>query len=162
VERPADLPAAMVKAYSYGRMAVIEQFISGLEVAVAVIETADGPQALPPVAIRPDSGVYDYESRYTAGATKFVCPADLPAAVTARCVEVALTAHRVLHLRDISRTDLIVDDTGEPVFLEGNVAPGMTDTSTVPLAIETAGFDFGQVLAQLVDRAWSRVYNAGR
>ncbi|MDR1386734.1 MAG: D-alanine--D-alanine ligase [Propionibacteriaceae bacterium] len=152
-----DLPAAMVGAYSYGRVAVVERFVSGVEVAVAVVDTEAGPKAYPPVEIRPESGVYDYESRYTAGATSFLAPADLPPEIIQRCVETALTAHQTLSLRDISRIDLIVDAAGVPYFLEGNVAPGMTETSTVPLAIEAAGESFGQVLADLVRRAQARL-----
>jgi D-alanine-D-alanine ligase len=151
-----ELPGAMVRAYNYGRVAVVERFVEGVEVAVPIVDVGDGPRAYPPVEIRPDSGVYDYESRYTMGATEFICPADLDPATTERCLNVALTAYEALALRDLGRIDLIVDAAGVPVFLEGNVAPGMTETSTVPLAIETAGEDFADVMAQLVDKAARR------
>lgn len=149
VDAVEDLPAAMVKAYSYGTVAVVEEFITGTEVIVAVIDTGDGPRALPPIEIHPDSGVYDYEARYTAGATRFVIPTELPDEVSRRCTRMALTVHEVLGLSDLSRTDIIVNEDGYPVFLEVNVSPGMTETSTVPLAIEGAGLDVGEVLAQL-------------
>jgi len=77
VSRPEELPAAMVGAYAYGQVAVVEQFVSGTEVAIAVVDRGAGPQALPVVEIRPDSGVYDYTARYTAGATRFLCPAEI-------------------------------------------------------------------------------------
>jgi D-alanine-D-alanine ligase len=156
VDGPEELPQAMVKAYNYGRVAVVEEFVTGQEVAVAVIDRGAGPEAYPPIEIRPDSGVYDWEARYTPGATQFLCPADLDAAAIARCRETALAAYKALSHRDYSRMDLIVDAAGTPVFLEANVAPGLTETSTVPLAIEAAGQDLGEVLAALVDRAAAR------
>lgn len=156
VERIEDLPAAMVQAYAYGGVAVIERFVSGREVAVSVIDTGDGPVALPAVEIIPDSGVYDYSARYTAGATRFIAPASIDADVAARCAELAIGAHTALGLRDLSRTDLIIDADGTPVFLEANVAPGMTETSTMPLAMEAAGLDLGQVLSDLVGKAGRR------
>ena len=111
--------------------------------------------ALPAVEIRPRSGVYDYVSRYTAGETRFLCPAEVDEVTAAACAEMALTAHRVLGLRDLSRTDMIVAD-GEPVFLEVNVAPGMTETSTLPLAIEASEEDFAAVCGRLVALARQR------
>ncbi|MDR0960767.1 MAG: D-alanine--D-alanine ligase [Propionibacteriaceae bacterium] len=151
-----DLPGAMVLAYSFGRVAVIEEFIEGTEVAVPVVDYADGPRAYPPVEIRPNSGVYDFEARYTPGATDFISPADLPESTLDACRAVALAGHRALGLRDLSRADIIVTPEGEPVFLEMSVAPGMTDTSVLPLSIESAGESFADVLAHLVRQAAER------
>ena len=162
VERAEDLPSAMVGAYAYGAVAVIEEFIAGTEVTVAVIDrggafgVAPGPAALPAVEIRPDSGVYDYAARYTAGATRFLCPAEVPDDVARACSTLALKVHDVLGLRDISRTDLIITPDGEPVFLEVNVAPGMTETSAVPLAIEAGGWSLGKMCVDLVSAAAAR------
>ncbi len=156
VTRAEELPSAMVGAYAYGPVAVVEQFIAGTEVTVAVVDRGQGPAALPAVEIRPDSGVYDYTARYTAGATRFLCPAEVSAEVAERCAALALTVHAELGLRDLSRTDLIVTDAGEPVFLEVNVAPGMTETSAVPLAIEAAGWSLGRMCADLVRTAHAR------
>ncbi|GAA2094060.1 D-alanine--D-alanine ligase [Microlunatus panaciterrae] len=150
------LPSAMVGAFAYGPVAVVESFVEGTEVTVAVVDRGAGPTALPVVEIRPDSGVYDYAARYTAGATRFLCPAEVPDEVAARCAAVALRVHDVLDLADISRTDLIIDAEGEPVFLEVNVAPGMTETSAVPLAIEAAGWSLGKMCADLVRAASMR------
>ena len=150
-----ELPAAVVTAFSYGDVAIVEEFIDGLEIAVTVLDLGDGPEALPAVQIQPRSGVYDYTARYTAGETRFVAPAELPDDVSDACAAMALTAHRVLGLRDLSRTDLIVRD-GVPVFLEVNVAPGMTETSLLPLAIEAADGSFADVCARLVARARER------
>ncbi len=155
VTEAAALPAAMVAAYAYGETAVVEQFIEGTEVAVTVVDTGDGPRALPAVEIRPRSGVYDYTARYTAGETRFLCPAELSDEDAAAAADLALQVHRHLGLRDLSRTDLIVGADG-PVFIETNVSPGMTETSLVPLAVEAAGEDFGELCAALVRHAHDR------
>jgi len=146
----------MVGAYAYGSVAVIEDFVAGTEVTVAVVDRGNGPIALPAVEIRPESGVYDYAARYTAGATRFLCPAEVEPDVTHACADVALRVHAILGLRDLSRTDLIITADGEPVFLEVNVSPGMTETSAVPLAIETAGWSLGKMCADLVRAAAAR------
>ena len=99
--------------------------------------------------IRPDGGVYDYTARYTAGATEFVVPAELDPPIAAECARVAVTRTRSLGLRDLSRCDLIVDEDGVVWFLEVNVAPGMTETSLVPLSVEAAGLELGAVFASL-------------
>ena len=113
----------MVHAFSYGDTALVETFVVGREVAVPVMDTEDGPQALPVVGISPDGGVYDYTARYTAGSTVFDVPADLPAETARACAEVAVAAHRTLGLRDLSRSDLIVDAQGRVWFLEVNDRP---------------------------------------
>lgn len=156
VRTAEQLPAAMVNAFAYGDDALLEQFIVGLEVAVPVINDGSGPRVLPAVAILPDGGVYDYTARYTAGSTEFVTPAPLDDETAAEVARVALTAHEALGLRDISRSDLIIDDEGRVWFLEVNVAPGFTETSTVPLAIAAAGLDLGAVCADLIQAAISR------
>jgi len=151
-----ELPSAMVSCFSYGSIALVEQFVAGVEIAVPVIDDGSGPRALPAVQIRPDGGVYDYTARYTAGATEFVVPAPLDDALVAECARVAETAHRALGLRDLSRSDLIVDEAGKVWFLEVNVAPGMTETSLVPLALEAAGLDLGKVFVDLSTAAIRR------
>ena len=156
VHTAEELPAAMVNAFAYGDVALLERFVTGLEVAVPVVDDGSGPRALPAVAIQPDGGVYDYTARYTAGATEFVTPAPLSDEVAAEVARVALLAHEVLGLRDVSRSDLIVDEDGRVWFLEVNVAPGFTETSTVPLAISAAGLDLGSVCAAMVQAAVAR------
>ncbi|MDR2973108.1 MAG: D-alanine--D-alanine ligase [Propionibacteriaceae bacterium] len=152
VDRIEDLPTALVNAYSYGRVAVVEEFIEGTEIAVPVFDLGDGPIAFPPVEIRPASGVYDFEARYTAGATTYVCPAALDYDSVAACQAAAVEAHKSLRLRDLSRADIIVRD-GQPVFIESSVAPGMTETSLVPLSLATADESLADALATLVRRA---------
>jgi D-alanine-D-alanine ligase len=151
-----ELPDAMVNAFAYGAVALIETYVRGTEVAVPVVDDGSGPRALPAVAIRPDGPIYDYTARYTAGSTEFTVPAELPADVLAECARVAVAAHEALGLRDLSRSDLIVGDDGTVWFLEVNVAPGFTETSLVPLSVEAAGLDLGEVLASLVRAASAR------
>ena len=156
VDAVQELPSAMVGAYSYGDLAVVEEFIEGTEVAVTVLELDGELTALPAVEIRPNSGIYDYTARYTAGETRFIVPATLGEEASLACAELAMAAHRVLGLRDLSRADIIVRPDGTPVILETNSAPGMTETSLLPQAAEAAGHDFGLLCARLVDHAWSR------
>ncbi len=156
VRTAEELPDAMVGAFAYGPVALIEHFVEGREVAVPVIDDGTGPRALPVVAIHPDGGVYDYTARYTAGSTEFVVPAALPDPVLEECATVAIAAHEALGLRELSRSDLIVDADGTVWFLEVNVAPGFTETSTVPLSVQAAGLDLGAVLASLVHAATAR------
>jgi D-alanine-D-alanine ligase len=130
--------------------------VTGSEVAVAVIDDGSGPRVLPAVGIEPDGGVYDYTARYTAGSTAFEVPARLSAEAAAECERVALAVHEAFGLRDLSRSDLIVDDEGRVWFLEVNVAPGFTETSLVPLAVQAAGLDLGKVFASLVHAATNR------
>jgi D-alanine-D-alanine ligase len=149
----ADLPTAMVTCFAYGPVALIERCVSGTEVAVAVIDDDGQARALPAVEIHADGGVYDYTARYTAGATEFMVPARLDDRVAAECARVAETAHQLLGLRHLSRSDLMVDAAGTVWFLEANVSPGMTETSLVPLSVESAGLDLGGVFADLSLRA---------
>lgn len=153
VHDTAQLPRAMVDAYTYWDVALVEQFISGTEIGIGIIDTGDGPVALPAVEIEPTSGVYGYEERYNPGLTDFYAPARLPDDVAAAAAETALTAHRALGLRHISRVDLIVDRAGTAWFLEASVMPGLTETSLVPLALESAGHDLGWVYARLAEAA---------
>jgi D-alanine-D-alanine ligase len=153
VRLASDLPGAMMAAFAYGETALIERFVTGTEVAVSVVDEGSGPRALPVVEIVPDGGFYDYGARYTAGATEFFVPARLPEEVLAACAEAATTVHTTLGLRHWSRVDLIVDADGTPWFLEVNVAPGMTETSTFPQAVAAAGLDLGELVRGLVERA---------
>ncbi len=153
VDDIADLPRAMVDAYTYGDVALIEQKIVGTEIAVGIIDTGDGPVALPAVEIVPLSGVYSFEARYNAGETRFFTPARISPEAATRAAEAAITAHTALGLRHISRVDMIVDRAGTPWFLEANVLPGLTETSLLPQALEAAGHDLGWVYAALADAA---------
>ena len=156
VRTAAELPAALLGCFAYGDIALIERLISGTEVAVGVVDLGQGPLALPPVEIVPGDGSYDYAARYTAGKTEFYVPARLPADVAAQATRIAIAAHSVLGLRDISRTDMIVDEAGTPYFLEVNVSPGMTETSTLPMALEASRHAFGPTCVRLLELAAER------
>jgi D-alanine-D-alanine ligase len=153
VESVDQLPRAMVDAYTYCDDVIVEQKITGTEVAVGVIDTGDGPSALPAVEIVPRSGFYGFEARYNAGETTFFTPARLGAEAQEAVAETAVTVHRALGLRHLSRVDLIVDAAGTPWFLEVNVLPGLTETSLVPMALDAAGFELGMVYAALAEKA---------
>lgn len=149
VRSAEELAPAMVAAFAYGDSALVEQYIQGVEVAVSVVDLGEGPHALPAVEIEPRGGIYDYAARYTAGETEFFTPARISDEQAAACAVAAVTAHTALGLRDWSRVDFIVDENG-PVFLEANVAPGMTETSLFPQAAGAAGMTLGRVASQLV------------
>ncbi len=156
VREIAELPAAMVGCLAYADTVLAERYVAGTEVAVTVLEDQDGPRALPAVEIAPESGVYDYAARYTAGLANFHAPARLGEAAAAAVAELAVAAHQLLGLRDVSRTDAVVTQDGVAHFLEVNVAPGLTETSLLPMALETDGTDLGTAFAALVDRAVNR------
>lgn len=156
VHDPSELPAAMVGAFAYGDVALIEQCVVGTEVAVSIIDTESGPIALPPVEIVPDGGFYDYNARYTAGLTEFFCPARISEPVSRAACDLALEVHRRIGLRDYSRVDLMIDASDRPTFLEVNMAPGMTETSLFPQALDAASRDLGTVFAALVRTAIAR------
>ncbi|WP_223693045.1 D-alanine--D-alanine ligase family protein [Leifsonia poae] len=149
VESAEELPRAMVDAYTYSDVALIERKVEGVEVSVAVIDAGEGPRALPAVEIEPVEGAYTFDARYNAGETRFYVPARLSADVAKSVADAATTAHTALGLRHLSRIDLIVDTQGVPWFLEANVLPGLTETSIMPQAIDAAGLVVGDVYAAL-------------
>jgi D-alanine-D-alanine ligase len=156
VHAAADLPSAMVGAFAYGDVVLMEQYVAGTEVAIGVFEQDDDLVALSAVEIVPEGELYDYAARYTAGTTEFFCPARLDEDTAERAQAVALNAHLLLGLRDLSRTDIIIDAAGVPWFLESNVAPGMTETSLFPQALAAAEVGLGSLTARLVQAAVDR------
>ncbi len=156
VRDEAELPTAMVGCFAYHQTALVERYVSGVDIAVSVVDLGEGPYALPAVEIVPRDGVYDYAARYTAGLTTWHVPARLNDSVADSVARIAVDAHVALGLRDLSRVDLIVDEDGNAHVLEVNVSPGMTETSLLPMAVSAAGLDFGKLLATLVDRAAAR------
>ncbi|WP_460394298.1 D-alanine--D-alanine ligase family protein [Actinophytocola sediminis] len=156
VRAAAELPAAMVGCLAYGETVLAERFVEGVEVAVTVIDGPAGPATLPAVEIDPSSGVYDYTARYTAGLTNFHTPARLDDRAAAAVAELAVSAHRLLGLRDVSRTDAIVAGDGTVYFLEVNSSPGLTETSLLPMAAEAGGRSLGEIYTGLIERAVAR------
>lgn len=156
VREAAELPAAMVACLAYAETVLAEKYVDGVEVAITVVDEPDGPRALPAVEIEAESGLYDYAARYTAGLATFHAPARLDDKAAAAVADLAVSAHRLLGLRDVSRTDAVVTADGVAHFLEVNVAPGLTETSLLPMAIESDGGELGAVFASLVERAVAR------
>jgi len=153
VTRAADLPRAMVEAFTYAQEALVETFISGTEVGVTLLNRGSGVEVLPAVEIVPLDGVYSFEARYNAGETTFYAPARLPAETAERVAASALAVYELLGLDYLARIDMIIDGSGQPWLLEANALPGLTETSLVPLAIEAAGYDLAETFAALVARA---------
>jgi D-alanine-D-alanine ligase len=143
VDRGEDLPAAVMAALSFSDAVVIEARVAGREVASSMLGRPLEP--LPLVEIEPRAGEYDYAARYTAGATDYFTPARLDGETTARVTQEAAAAAEVLGLRDITRMDAIVGEDGAPWILEGNVVPGMTDTSLLPMAAIARGMSLVDV-----------------
>ncbi len=156
VREVAELPGAVVGCLAYGDSVLAERLVEGVEVAITVLDEPDGPRALPAVEINATSGLYDYAARYTAGLATFHTPARLDATAATAAADLALSAHQVLGLRDVSRTDAVITPDGVAHFLEVNVAPGLTETSLLPMAIESDGGRLGAVFAELVERAITR------
>ncbi len=146
------LPQALVDCFAYSELALIESAVSGTEVAVSVIETPAGIEALPPVEIVTD-GPYDYDARYNPGRTQYFTPARLSEDRIAAVQSTAIAAHKALGLRHISRTDMILGDDGTIWFLEVNVAPGMTETSLLPQSVVATGASLPEVYSRWVDAA---------
>lgn len=171
VSSVTELPDAMIGAFAYADTVLIERFVSGVEIAVSVLDRPSAvatngghtvaragfaPMALPAVEIVPESGVFDYAARYTPGMTEYFTPARLDPGLAAKAGQLALKVHRSLGLSGLSRTDAIVTSDGEVNFLEVNVSPGMTDTSMLPMSVAAAGLDLGAVLADLLRAAAGR------
>ena len=153
VEDASQLSRAMIDAYVYCDVAIIEKYISGVELAITVINEGAGAIALPAVEIEPRSGKFGYDERVVAGETNYYVPARLDQAILDRAGKIAISAHEELGLRHLSRIDLIVDESGVAWFLEANVAPGLTETSLTPQAIIATGASLSQVYLSLAEAA---------
>jgi D-alanine-D-alanine ligase len=140
----SDVAGAASEATEMGCEFMIEEMIVGAEFTVGVL----GNEALPAIEIRPEGGFYDYQHKYTAGATSYLCPAPVSADLEKRLRELAVKAHRSLGCEVYSRVDFMVNADLEPYVLEVNTIPGMTETSLLPKAAAQAGMSY----AQLCDR----------
>ena len=149
VDTSEDLASALMAAFQYHPIALLERRVIGTEVAVSVV---DG-EPLPAVEIQPHEGPYDYAARYTHGATSFHVPARLDPGVADACADAALCAWRELGCRHVMRADLIVDADGTPWVLEIDTCPGLTETSLLPLAAQAAGLKFGDLCQRIMDVA---------
>ncbi len=153
VREPAELEPALQKAFQYDRRCLVEKYIAGTEITAGVLGN-DTLEALPLVEIIPGDGYhfFDYEAKYTPGATNEICPARLSRELTEKAQAYARRAHQALCCRGYSRTDMIVSD-GEIYLLETNTIPGMTQTSLFPQAAAAAGISFSSLLDRLIEFA---------
>jgi D-alanine-D-alanine ligase len=153
----ADVPGAIVAAFSYDSRVLLERHVAGRDLAVSVVDGPDGPQALPIVeAVPQEEDFYDFESRYEIGRTAFVCPAELPGDASERTQEIAVGTYRLLGCSGFARIDLMLDGGGELFVLEANSVPGLTETSLLPQAAEAAGIGFDELVRRILELALAR------
>jgi D-alanine-D-alanine ligase len=152
VERVSDWNRALAECVRYGPQVLIEEKIAGRETTVGVL----GREALPIVEVRPRTGVYDYQSKYTTGATEYLCPAPFEESIAAKIQAAGLGAFKAVGGRDYSRVDIMVRPNGEPLVLEVNTLPGMTETSLLPKAAAAAGIGYAELCQRMVDLALKR------
>jgi D-alanine-D-alanine ligase len=153
VERVEDWQTALAEALKFDSEVLVEEKIAGRETTVGIL----GGEPLPVLEIRPKEGSYDYKNKYTTGRTEYFCPADFDAVTTKRIQDAALGAFDAIGGRDYARVDMMVRASGEPVVLEVNTLPGMTETSLLPKAAAAAGLNYAQLCQRMVDLALKRV-----
>jgi D-alanine-D-alanine ligase len=149
---PADVPGALVAAFSYDRKVLLERHVAGRELAVSIIEERGTPRALPIVeAVPEEEDFYDFESRYEIGRTTFVCPAKLDSEVADRTSELALDVYKRLGCSGFGRVDLMLEAGTEELYvLEANPIPGLTETSLLPQAADAAGISFDELIERIL------------
>ncbi|MEX1048714.1 MAG: D-alanine--D-alanine ligase [Akkermansiaceae bacterium] len=151
VHDPADAGAAIAEAARYGNDILIEEFVAGMELTVAILDDC----ALPIVHIAPPGGVYDMASKYPwlsgAQGSEYFCPADLDLETTMAVQAAALAAHRSLGIEIYSRVDVLLDSQNRPYVLEANTIPGMTETSLLPKAAAAAGIPFPELCKTIAE-----------
>ncbi len=152
MERVEDWQNALAEALKFDSEVLVEEKIVGRECTVGIL--AD--EALPVVEVRPKVGSYDYRNKYTAGCTEYFCPASFDAATTRRIQDAAMGAFIAIGGRDYARVDVMVRANDEPVVLEVNTLPGMTETSLLPKAAAAAGLNYAQLCQRMVDLALER------
>ncbi len=140
---------AVEKAFQFGDSILLERFIPGRELTVSIL----GEETLPVIEIIPDSGFYDYESKYQSGKTRYVVPAEIPDQLTSAMQEAAMRAHDGLGCSGYSRVDFRLREDGKFFCLEVNTLPGMTGTSLVPKAAKAVGLDFPELVERIIQLA---------
>ncbi len=152
VDQPAEWPGALRACLAHDTEALVEERIVGREVTVGILAS----EPLPVVEVRPLAGAYDYRSKYTSGATEYLCPAPFDPSATRRLQDAALGAFQAIGARDYARIDIMVRPGDQPVVLEVNTLPGMTETSLLPKAAAAAGVPFPELCQRMVDLALAR------
>lgn len=146
------------EAFAYARRfdteVIIERFIEGPELTVAILGMGDAARALPVIEIRAPEGNYDYQNKYFGEATRYLCPAPLEEDLARRVADLSLSAYRALGCEGWGRVDLMLSQTdGKPWLLEVNTSPGMTGHSLVPMAAKAAGIAYDELCLQLIASA---------
>jgi len=152
VDRVADWSKALGESLRYDSEVLMEERISGRETTVGIL----GDEVLPVVEVRPKQGSYDYNNKYTPGSTEYFCPALFDAAATRRIQDAGHAAFKAIGGRDYARVDVMVREDGQPVVLEVNTLPGMTETSLLPKAAAAAGLCYEELCRRMVDLALRR------
>lgn len=145
VHKKKDIPAAMEMASKYDRKIVIEEFVSGQEITVAIVNG----RALPVIEVRPLSGFYDFEAKYTKGMTEYIVPAKISRTVAKKAQAIAVDVYRSFDLSGCVRTDMLIRD-GIPLVIDINTSPGMTETSLVPKAWAYEGRTFDELIEEIL------------
>ena len=153
VEGPEGLLDAVYEAFGYDAKILLERWVDGTEISVPILEpTGEEPGVLGLVEIRPREGAYNFEAKYTPGATDFAIPAEIPADASTRLEETALAAYRALGCSGYARVDTILAD-GTPWVIDVKTIPGFTETSTFPLAAEATGTSFESLVETILEAA---------
>jgi D-alanine-D-alanine ligase len=142
---------ALNRVWDIDTKAIVEKYIPGRELTAAVFGSGEDAFAMPAIEIRPRSGFYDYSSKYTKGASEYICPAPISEAAARAVSEYAKKSHVLLNCRAYSRVDFrLTEDGGDIFVLEVNTAPGMTETSLVPKAALVHGWTFPELLREIL------------
>ncbi|HOP07086.1 MAG TPA: D-alanine--D-alanine ligase [candidate division Zixibacteria bacterium] len=149
VDNVEDLHPAIVTAAEESRNILIEEYIKGREMTVAVLNG----KPLPVVEIIPKSGLYDYEAKYTKGMTSYMAPAEIDSEIAERLQDAACKAYEVIGATGLARVDFILQENRDFYCLELNTLPGMTDLSLAPMAARAAGIEFDRLIQMLLDAA---------
>lgn len=152
VDKPSQLNQAIEAAREFSNQIIIEEFIPGREITVAILDD----QPLSVVEIVPEHGIYDYECKYTAGKSRYICPAQLTPAQTKEVQEAGLKAFLALRCEGYARVDFRMSREGKFYCLEVNTLPGMTEHSLVPKAAKAAGISFSELVDRIVRLAVKR------
>ncbi len=152
IERADQIETALQSAAKESRHVLVEEYVHGRELTVAVL---DG-EAFPVVEIRPLSGLYDYEAKYTKGKSEYLCPAPISDDISAGLKHAALQVYEVVGASGLARIDFLLSDDNRSYCLEINTLPGMTNLSLAPMAAKAAGIEFDQLLGKIIDSALRR------
>lgn len=153
VEKAEELDSALAEAFKYDREVLVEEFIKGRELTVAVWGNEERQEALPIIEITTVTGRYDYVTKYKAGASTHIIPAPLPEETAARVREIALRSFAVCGCSGMARVDFMLDEQNRPYAIEVNTVPGMTETSLVPDAGRAAGIEFPELCVRILQMA---------